>query len=140
MTRRPLSNRLSRIYSTAWIAGASALLVHIAGSYGLVHHWSHAEALDATARQSEQVVGVRAAWGVYVNFVFAAVWLLYSAAMSKYGGPIKRIDSVVYVFAAAMMFSATVIFEAGWIRILSAIGFGALVAVHLWPVANQKNA
>jgi hypothetical protein len=119
------------LYGWSWLAGACLSLIHIAASYGFVYHWSHAAAIEATAIDSFQTTGVRAGWGVYVNFLFAAIWLSYSVAILTGKERIRTVDVSVYVFTAAILACATILFEAGIIRYLAAVGFLALFGFHL---------
>lgn len=118
--------RTEAVYRFAWLFGAIMIVVHIIASYGLVHGWSHTAAVEATAEESERVTGIEAGWGVYVNFAFAVVWLGYSLAMVLGRRRWPRIDLGVFCFTTMIVFSATVIFEAGAVRWLSVIGFALL--------------
>lgn len=125
----PISNRscyLETCYRLAWLSGSILVMIHMVSSYGLVHHWSHASALESTAIESEQVTGIRAPWGVYVNFAFAAVWFAYSLAMCICGRRIRVLDTIVFWSTLLIVLSATVIFEVGWVRWLSLAGFSTL--------------
>ncbi|GAA4462285.1 hypothetical protein [Novipirellula rosea] len=121
------------VYGYAWLLGSLMIALHILASYGLAHNWSHAAAIEATADESERVTGIRAGWGVYVNFVFAAVWMGYSAAMITRKRRWPAVDQAVFWFTAAIVFSATIVFEAGAVRWLSVAGFTGLIIASLWP-------
>jgi len=58
-----------------WLAGAVICWAHIAIAMGARYGWSHAAAVAATARQTAAVYGLDWGGGVYVNYVFAGVWL-----------------------------------------------------------------
>ncbi|WP_417377307.1 hypothetical protein [Gimesia maris] len=118
-------------YAWAWMIGVCLLSVHIAASYGFVYHWSHRASIEAAANDSFQTTGVRAGWGVYVNFFFAAIWLCYSVEMLTHGVRHRTIDKIIYVFTAAILASATILFETGTIRYLSVLGFLVLIALHV---------
>ena len=69
--------RRTRPPAWAWWAftlGLVLALVHTALAFDVVHHWVHADAVLATARQTDAVFGVAVGWGVYVNYVFYGVW------------------------------------------------------------------
>lgn len=57
-----------------WLAGGILLAVHVGLSFGLVHGWSHDAAMEATARQVEAVTGFRSGGGLWVNYLFLALW------------------------------------------------------------------
>lgn len=130
------------VYRFAWLFGATMIVLHILTSYGIAHDWSHTAAVQATAEESEQVTGIRAGWGVYVNFAFTAIWLGYSVAMVFGRRRWLGIDPLVFWFTVAIVFSATVVFEAGAIRWLSATGFVALAVSWVWswrPVDSDRS-
>ncbi|PAY17519.1 hypothetical protein CKO51_20870 [Rhodopirellula sp. SM50] len=118
-------------YGWLWLVGSLLLCIHIAASYGFVHHWSHRDAVEVTARESFRVTGISAGWGVYVNFLFALVWLGYSIALVATRRRDKVIDRSVYVFLAIIFGFATVVFEAGVIRYAALAAFLALVVLHV---------
>lgn len=99
-------------------AGLAALVVHIA--IAIVHHHggSHADAVEATARLTEQVYGVRWGGGVYVNYAFAAVWAAYllwwrrragrSIASAHPGVLVARVVLFVIIVNALVIFASPV--------------------------------
>ena len=117
------------LYRYAWLFGAVMIVLHIIASYAITYQWSHAAAVEATAEESQRVTGIRAGWGVYVNFAFATVWLGYSFAMIRAGRRLPGFDPGVFWFTAAIVFSATVIFEAGAIRRIALGGFALLIVL-----------
>lgn len=67
----------SRPPAWAWWAftlGLVLALVHTILAFHLVHDWVHDDAVRATARQTQAMFGISVGWGVYVNYVFFAVW------------------------------------------------------------------
>ncbi len=117
------------VYRWSWLAGAILLSIHIIASYEFVHHWSHEAALEATGVESFQVTGYRASWGVYVNFAFMIVWIGYSFAMVYRRSRVPRLDPLVIVFLAPIVFSATVVFETGVLRTASIVAFFLLIGL-----------
>lgn len=128
------------VYRIAWLFGSILIVIHILASYGLVHGWSHAAAVQATALESEQVTGIRAGWGVYVNFLFAFVWFCYSLAMVMRRRRWPGVDSAVFWFTLLIVFSATIVFETGVVRLLSMAGFTCLAIISVWPTQTDVDA
>lgn len=127
----PLALQHDRGFNLAWRSGAVGLLIHIALSYGWVHAWDHQKALAATAAQSQAVMGIAAGWGVYVNLVFATLWLL-DAYVVKLHHRVRRAMRVTFMlFSLLMMFSATVIFGSWLGRLIASIAFAALAVRYL---------
>lgn len=121
------SETARRWYSWCWLIGSTAMWVHILGSYVVVHDWSHAAAIEATADESQRVTGIRAGWGVYVNFVFAILWSTYSVMLVRRRHVPPRVDPLVFWFLAAMVSMSTIVFEQGWIRWIGIAAISTLV-------------
>ena len=120
----PFPNRRSeRLYRSVWPIGALLMIAHIVAAYGMTHGWSHAAAVAATAEESFQVTGIRAGWGVWVNFAFAASWLIQAAAMLWLKRRVPRHDGWLIALQGSIILAATVVFEFGVIRYAAAFGF-----------------
>lgn len=59
----------------AWTAGAVLCTLHMLIAFGVRHGWSHAAAAADIARRTADVFGVSWGGGIYVNYLFGAVWL-----------------------------------------------------------------
>jgi hypothetical protein len=115
-----------------WTLGAALLGVHTLAAFHFVHGWSHQAAAVETARQTDDLIGVRSSAGLFVNYAFLAVWIADAAwwwtSPASYRarpGAIRVAMLVLFVF---MFFNGAVVFAAGAMRFLGA----AAVAVVLW--------
>jgi hypothetical protein len=119
----------------AWCAftlGLVLALVHTALAFHLVHNWVHADAVLATARQTEAVMGSAVGWGVYVNYFFYAVWMADAAWWRRSPDLWQRPASVTWALRAfylVIILNAAVIFAAGPRRVLGAVIVSWLVSV-----------
>lgn len=77
LRRDPPENARGRALFTAALA---AMVVHSALAFGVLHGWSHAEALLHAARRTREVTGTAAPRGFYANHAFGALWTLEAAA------------------------------------------------------------
>lgn len=59
----------------AWTLGAALCVLHMGIAFGARHGWSHSAAVAETARQTAEVYGVAWEGGIYVNYLFASLWL-----------------------------------------------------------------
>src|SRR4051812_10499094 len=57
-----------------WAAAFMFLVIHVALAFHHVHHWSHRDAFDATARQTAEVFGVGWGGGIFANYALLVVW------------------------------------------------------------------
>ena len=69
------SRSLQPVARGLFLLGALICVVHIVLAMSNVHGWHHAAAIEATAEQVNAVYGVRWGGGLYVNYVFTAVWI-----------------------------------------------------------------
>jgi hypothetical protein len=118
----------------AWTAGALSLLVHVAFAFHFYHAWSHEAAWRETARQTMAVTGMDWGGGLFINYVLMAAWLADAAwwwrGFEAYRRRPKLWTTVWHGFLLFIVFNATVVFKAGWLRW---IGLALCVAlVLLW--------
>ena len=116
----------------AWWVFAGGLVLAIAHTliaFAVVHHWSHADAVLGTARQTRAIYGVALGAGVYVNYVFLAVWLADAWWWHGAGPNPSRPIAVVWALRAfyfTIIFNATVVAASGFRR-----AFGLLLVSWL---------
>ena len=130
-TVRPERRSFARIL---WTTGAALLVLHTAIAFHFHHGWSHAAALEATARQSEALTGSAAGWGLYLNYAFVLVWIADAAwwwiSPLGHDARSRRLDVAVFVLFLFMMLNGAVIFGTSPMRL------GGLVAVTLVIVSR----
>jgi len=123
----------------AFTAGLLLALVHTLLAFEHVHHWVHADAVAATARQTRSMFGVEVGWGVYVNYVFYGVWLTDIIWWRRSGNPLVRPAAITWTLRAfyfVILLNAAVIFAMGARRALGVLLVGWLVAV--WAVSSRR--
>jgi hypothetical protein len=139
--RRPAPN-------WAWpvsLAGALLCAIHIAIAMGHHHHWSHSAAVEETARQTASVYGVAWGGGVYVNYLFVAVWLAYLWRWwTPPAGMVAQSPAVVWglrAFFFMIIFNATVVFAATRMRAAGIVVSLALALIWAFQSAiHQQSA
>ena len=127
--------RLRRPSSAAaliWTAAFVFMVIHVGLAFHLVHHWSHRDAFDSTARQTAEVFGVHWGGGIFANYALLLVW-----AVEVFNWWRGRWSGFAQAFLAFMWFNGTVVFGHGFIRWLGAAAF-LLLTVVLW--LNWKKA
>ena len=133
VSRRRLAWRLE------W-AAYIALCFHTAAAFHFHHDWSHARAVAATARQTEEILGLGFGGGIFFNY---AVLILWPLALALPGAPLtngrrccSRFVTIVNVYVAFLFFQGVVVFGQGMVRI-----WGLLVTfavVLLLPTRRRK--
>ena len=109
-----------RFYSAINIAGLVLCVTHIGIAMASVHGWSHASAIDATARSTAAVYGLRWGGGVFVNYLFVAVWAVDAWWSSIRGdrAEISGLRLALRLFYAIVIVNAAVIFARWPLRLV----------------------
>ena len=119
--------------SWAWPAsaiGLALLTIHIVIAMSVRHHWSHDAAIAATAGQTQAVYGLNWGGGLYVNYVYVAVWSIYLAVWHSVPSralPSRTLMRVFRVFFLIVIVNAAIIFAGGWRRLVGVFIVGALL-------------
>ena len=117
--------RADAMYRWTWLASWILCVVHVLCAFHFVHSWNHAAALIHTAEMTERVVGIHWSGGLYINYIFLAVW-----GTDAFGQFRSRVTSkMMHAVAAFMMFNATVVFGPQWWIVPTAILSGFLGVV-----------
>jgi hypothetical protein len=115
---------------SAWIVGALAAVGHSAAAFHFRHAWSHTAAFVETARQTAAVTGLDWGGGLYVNYLFLAVWTADAAwwwvSPATFDRRPRALDRVVRAFILFMFLNGAVVF-AKWPMV--AVGTAAVLAV-----------
>ena len=123
---------------TAWCAGLIVCTIHILIAMAHHHGWSHQAAVEETARQTAAVYGLAWGGGVYVNYLFAGVWLAellwWRVDPGGYAVQPPWMRWAVRTFYLVIVFNAAVVFVAPGRRAAGGVVVAALVAAWLQEV------
>ena len=118
-TGRSLTRRGSLSPWWAWwlfTLGLALALIHTVLAFELVHNWVHGNAVRATARQTQAMFGLSVGWGVYVNYLFFAVWSA-DAWWWRVSPELQRRPRIITwtlrAFYMMVIFNGAVVFAAG---------------------------
>ena len=111
--------------------GCSLYLAHVVLAFDVHYAWSHAVAYAETAAQTEAFTGLRWGGGIYVSYLFSAIWVGETAwwwlAPQGYHTRAHRLDLAMRAFFLFMILNGAVVFVNGPLRWLG----GAIVVVLL---------
>jgi hypothetical protein len=117
-----------------WTAGCALFLLHLVTAFGFTYRWSHAVALQDTARRTAELTGFDSGFGLYLNYLFAALWiadaLWWWAKPASYQARSRGGLLLVHGFFLFMIVNGAVVFVQGPLRFLG----GIVTAVGLWGV------
>jgi hypothetical protein len=118
------------------VTGLALCLIHILIAMTSVHG-SHAAAIEATARSTQAVYGLRWGGGLFVNYLFVAVWAV-DALRSRPGADRRAENRAVRwalrIFYAIVIFNATVVFARWPMRIVGVCLMIALVLAWRYKI------
>ena len=80
-----------------------------------MHDWVHADAVRSTAIQTQAMFGASVGWGVYVNYLFFAVWLADAWWWRRMPALAERPFALTWIlrgFYMVIIFNAAVVFAA----------------------------
>ena len=115
-----------------WTIGCIAIVAHVVAAFHFTHHWSPADAIESTARQTEQLTGRAFGEGLYFNYVFLLVWisdvLFWWLKPERYETRHAWLEYGIHGYLFFLAFNGAVIFESGDTRI------GGIVAIVIFAV------
>jgi hypothetical protein len=116
-----------------WTLGWLVFLAHVAAAFHFVHHWSHAAATEATNRQTLELIGRPAPYGIYFNYAFLLVWT--ADVTWQWFAPqihVRRPPPITWLIHGFMLFviiNAVIVFGQGATRWLGAAALAILAVV-----------
>lgn len=117
-----------------------ALCFHTAAAFHFHHDWSHARAVAATARQTEEILGLGFGGGIFFNYAVLILWplalVLPSASLTNGRRCCSRFVTIVNVYVAFLFFQGVVVFGQGMVRIWGLLV--TLAVVLLLPTRRRE--
>jgi hypothetical protein len=126
-----------RCFRVFWSSAWGLVVIHVLFAYHFQHHWNQAAALQHTAEMTERVVGWYWSGGLYINYLFLAVWGVDVVRLLR--SPERPSSTLMHLIAAFMMFNATVVFGPSW-WIVVILPFVVAYALHSLRRWNERSA
>lgn len=133
-----LNRRWRNLLRFMWTIGCLAIIAHVLAAFHYTHHWSHADAIESTARKTQQQLGWAFGEGVYFNYMFLLVWmadvLFWWLRPERYESRPAWLDFGIHGYLFFIAFNGAVIFESGVTRIggIVAIVIFAAILLRRW--------
>jgi hypothetical protein len=138
MRRSRGSDRLAR---AIWTVGSALALIHVVLAFHLVYAWNHEAAVAATVQQATDRFGSGWRGGIYVNYVFLALWLAdvcwWWLAPASHASRSLRLEMARFAFFAFMFVNGAVVFAAGIGRV---VGIASMSLVLLASLGRRSRA
>jgi hypothetical protein len=115
-------------------------LVHVVAAFEVAYGWSHDAAIDGTAGQTAAVIGIRWGGGIFVNYLFLALWMTdalhWWAAPDAHAHRSIRLEALRLSFFLFMFINGAIIFAGPVAR---SVGVPATAAViTAWLLAARR--
>lgn len=137
MNRSPTLDRWAR---TSWTLGVGLALIHVVLAFQLVYDWNHGTAVQATVDQAVDLFGWGWRGGIYVNYIFLAIWV--ADACSWWLAPMRRASRAAWVettrraFFVFMFVNGAIVFAAGISRV---VGIACVSLVLAAPLLRRRS-
>jgi hypothetical protein len=127
-----------------WTAGFAAFVVHVVAAFDAFYGWSHAIALAETARHSSEQFGVDSGSGLYLNYLFLAVWgadvAWWWLRPAGYAARPLALSALVHGFLFFVLFNGSVVFASGLSRWLGVAATAAWVGCIARIASRRRRA
>jgi hypothetical protein len=138
MRREPEFDRLAR---AIWTAGIALALIHVFLAFQFVYGWDHDAAIEATTRQTAEVVDSSFRGGIFVNYAFLLIWLAdvcwWWLSPESHASRSRRLELGRLALFAFMFFNGAIVFAS---RPGRWIGIASLALVLVTSVAHRLPA
>ena len=127
-----------------WTFGCFLYLSHVVLAFEYFHHWSHQTAFTKTATDTEAVIGVKTGFGIYVNYLFTAVWSLdalywWIAGNTRYASRSFQISFWIHAFFMFMILNGAIIFVSGNVRIIGVVLLSVILINFMIAGLEQRS-
>lgn len=120
-----------------WTLGCLLFVAHVVCAFQFYHGWSHADAFEKTASETEQLLGVRFGEGIYFSYLFLILWVIDVVAMWKWRSPtvqsprpmVAAMHWLLHAYLFFIAFNGAIVFESGptrWAGIAACLVLGGL--------------
>jgi hypothetical protein len=136
--RRPYAVTPAR---RTWTAAVALALLHAVTAFGVSYGWSHAAAVEDTARRTAAVTGLAWGGGLFVNYLFLGLWLADAAGWwVDPGGYLRRsvrIERARVALFVFMFLNGAIVFASNTARL---VGIPAVAAVcTAWTLGARRH-
>jgi len=114
-----VTGRRSEGYRNLWTVGCLFLWAHAICAFHFHHNWSHADAVQLTATQTQAVIGYSYGNGIWFSYFLLVIWLFDVVQLWRQDSRSARwnyFSYAVHAYAFFILFNGTVVFEQGLVR------------------------
>ena len=128
----------------SYCIGCAAFLVHVISAFHHSYQWSHQNAWLQTAIETEELTGHRSGHGIYLNYAFAAVWILDSVSWLRRGSATihrhRSFGIALHSFFLFMIINGGIVFADGFSRHLTSMLLLSLIAALAYRTIRPRRS
>ncbi len=127
--------RLDSVTRIIWTVACTGLVAHFLAAFHFYHGWSHTAAYLDTARQTEELFGMKWGGGLFINYALLVAWIVdlawwWRSGLDSYRKRPWPVLVLWHGFFIFIIFNATVVFADGIVRWLGLML--SLVLIFTW--------
>jgi len=126
-----------------WTAGCFAFVCHVICAFQFTHHWDHQDAIQNTAKQTQELLGWAFGEGLYFSYLFLLLWvadvMFWWRNPDRYESRPAWLSFAVHGYLFFIAFNGAVIFEGGVTRIGGIVATVVFAAILLRRRVCQTN-
>lgn len=127
-----------------WTAGALLACIHSLAAFGVFYGWSHETARVMTTRQTAALTGVQFDGGIFVNYLFLAVWAADACWSWMRASSYERRPAVVSMAIRGFLFfiivNGAIVFADGWARVVGMASVSVVLVTWLRTRSSRHGA
>ena len=113
----PPARRRTLIVRPLWTAGALLFIAHVAAAFHYRHHWSHAAAVQSTAAETAELIGIAFGEGLWFSYLFVLLWTADAAwswiHSDSWQNRRPAVTRALHLWLFFIAFNGAVVFESG---------------------------
>ena len=103
-----------------WTAACFAFVCHVISAFHFTHRWNHQDAIQKTAKQTQELIGWAFGEGLYFSYLFLFLWVAdvfyWWRSPERYEARSGWLSMTIHGYLFFIAFNGAVIFESGVTR------------------------
>ncbi|HUG18674.1 MAG TPA: hypothetical protein VMM56_06820 [Planctomycetaceae bacterium] len=123
------ASRKPNLARALWTAGFVIFAIHLSAAFQFVHNWSHTDAWNHTAEQTEKLTGWNWGGGIWFNYLFALLWGYDVLQSFQSNSRNWKGVWLIHSYLGFIVLNATVVFGIWWWKLVAALYIPILIVL-----------
>ena len=128
-----LKPQWSKSLRAVWTISCAFFVAHVVSAFHYSYHWSHTEAIQSTARQTDELLGMRFGEGLYFSYGFLLLWIadvfFWWRSPERYLSRPRWLFLTVHAYLFFIAFNGAVVFKSGATRVAGITATAAFIVI-----------